>query len=108
MISIGERYFHELLGRSLLQDQYLVFDNSILSCKVHDLIHDLSIEVSQKEHVVVRGRKVDVHERIRHIVWDSEDFSMEVKFPKKLKKACRVRTFASISNRGIVSKAFLM
>ena len=39
---IGYRYFDELLSRSLLE----VFEkdacDNILSCKIHDLIHDLA------------------------------------------------------------------
>ncbi|KAF8687445.1 hypothetical protein HU200_043138 [Digitaria exilis] len=107
MMSIGERYFYELLGRSILQDQRLVFDDTIDSCKIHDLIHDLSIEVSQKEHAIVTGGKVDVHERIKQVVWYGEDFSTEMKFPKQLKKASRARAFASRYSFGTVSKAFL-
>jgi hypothetical protein len=86
MITIGQEYLHELLGRSLLQDQINAFDKTILNCKMHDLIHDLSIKVSQKEHTIVSSKKLDVSERIRHLVWDHQDFSMEMKFHKKLKK----------------------
>ncbi|PVH47299.1 hypothetical protein PAHAL_4G031700 [Panicum hallii] len=91
MMSIGERYFHELLGRSLFQDQLRFFDKTIVRCKLHDLIHDLSIKVSQKEHAVVSCREVDVSQRIRHLVWDHQYFSTEMKFPKQLKRACSAK-----------------
>ncbi|OQU76960.1 hypothetical protein SORBI_3010G242900 [Sorghum bicolor] len=107
LMSTGERYFHELLGRSLLEDHYIVFDGTVSRCKMHDLIHDLSIEVSKKEHAVVSCRKVEVTERTRHLVWDHEHFTMEMKFPGQLKRACRARTFRSKFSYGIVSKSFL-
>jgi hypothetical protein len=107
MMTMGREYLHELLGRSLLQDQLIMFDNTIYHCKMHNLIHDLSVKVSQKEHIVVSCEELDVFERIRHLVWNRQDFSIEVKFPKQLKRVGRARTFISRYNNVNVSKAFL-
>jgi hypothetical protein len=107
LMTVGQEYLHELLGRSLLQDQFIIFDNTIRRCKMHDLVHDLSIKVSQKELTIVGCEKLDVSERTRHLVWGPQDFSLEMKFPKPLKRASRARTFISRYNYGNVSKAFL-
>ncbi|CAL4966702.1 unnamed protein product [Urochloa decumbens] len=115
-ITIGTKYLHELLGRSLFQDQFVAHDGTIQTCKVHDLIHDLAVLVSQREDVVFNIERVNFSERIRQVVWDRQDFSMEVNhyfeetktnFHTKLKRACKARIFAGRYNCGTVSKAFL-
>ncbi|XP_058183936.1 putative disease resistance RPP13-like protein 1 [Rhododendron vialii] len=42
---IGNEYFNILLRRSLFQEVKLDEYNNIISCKMHDVVHDLAIEV---------------------------------------------------------------
>ncbi|KAL3509233.1 hypothetical protein ACH5RR_028634 [Cinchona calisaya] len=46
MEDIGSNYFNILLRSSLLQDPEKDIYDNIISCKMHDLVHDFSLEVS--------------------------------------------------------------
>lgn len=63
-LTIGLKNFHELLGRSLLQDHSIEYDGEISSCKMHDLVHDLALSVSRKELVVVSSENVIVSQEL--------------------------------------------
>ncbi|XP_022761486.1 putative disease resistance protein RGA4 [Durio zibethinus] len=45
---IGNEYFHHLLSNSLLQDKEMDMDGFI-TCKMHDLVHDLAESISDVE-----------------------------------------------------------
>ncbi|CAM0948228.1 unnamed protein product [Alopecurus aequalis] len=105
--TIGENFCHELLGRSLFQDQSIAYDGSINSCKMHDLVHDLALSLSRKELLVVSPENVTTSKRVRHVIWDRKNFSEDTVFPEQLKNASKARIFASRWNVGTVSKAFL-
>ncbi|TVT99473.1 hypothetical protein EJB05_55142, partial [Eragrostis curvula] len=106
-VTIGTKYLHELIRRSLFQDVNIEYDGTIKECKIHDLIHDLAILVSLKEQAIVSCEKVDVSERTRHLVWDRADFTSMVQFPKSLKKARKARSFTCTLSNVIVGKVFL-
>ncbi|WVZ88124.1 hypothetical protein U9M48_034675 [Paspalum notatum var. saurae] len=46
----GERYFHELLNRSMIQPIEDDTDCSVHACKVHDIVYDLICNLSREEN----------------------------------------------------------
>ncbi|XP_058108890.1 disease resistance protein RGA2-like [Magnolia sinica] len=54
---IGRLYFDDLLKLSLLQDAELDDDKKLLSCKMHDLVHDLAQSLAGSDYSVVEIRK---------------------------------------------------
>ncbi|WVZ88125.1 hypothetical protein U9M48_034676 [Paspalum notatum var. saurae] len=48
----GERYFNELLNRSMIQPIENDIDCSIFACKVHDIVYDLISNLSREENFI--------------------------------------------------------
>lgn len=69
MEDIGDNYFADLVSCSFFQD--LVWDSygSVISCKMHDFMHDLAKSVSGPEMLVVEdGRQCDITDDIRNLI----------------------------------------
>ncbi|KAK8262195.1 hypothetical protein V6Z11_D13G239900, partial [Gossypium hirsutum] len=67
---VGKRYLNELLSRCLIQmeqDFWLYF-----TFKMHDLVHDLALDVSQKECKTVNSETETVDENVRHLLFCDE------------------------------------
>ena len=64
---IGDRYFKELLSRSLLEEVKKDNFNNILSCKMHDLIHDLAQSFVGFEVLVLRSEVSNISREVRHV-----------------------------------------
>ncbi|KAJ6960659.1 disease resistance protein RGA4 [Populus alba x Populus x berolinensis] len=63
----GEEIFHELVGRSFFQE---VMDDGLgnISCKMHDLIHDLAQYIMKRECCLIEGNtKLQIPKTIRHV-----------------------------------------
>ncbi|KAL6875655.1 hypothetical protein ACP4OV_013168 [Aristida adscensionis] len=61
LYDLGERYFNELINRSMIQLVDVdVHDGSTAACRVHDMILDLIISLSEQENFVTisEGQKV--------------------------------------------------
>ncbi|TYG87661.1 hypothetical protein ES288_A13G233200v1 [Gossypium darwinii] len=84
---VGKRYLNELLSRCLIQKEkdfclYFTF-------KMHDLVHDLALDVSQKECKIVNSETETVDENVRHLLLCDEKL---VEVPRVLREMKNVKT----------------
>ena len=64
---IGDRYFEELVSRSLLKKVEEYIFNDRLTYKMHDLIHDLAQSIVGCEVLVLRNDISHVSREVRHV-----------------------------------------
>ncbi|TYG87654.1 hypothetical protein ES288_A13G232600v1 [Gossypium darwinii] len=84
---VGKQYLNELLSRCLIQkeeDFRLKF-----TFKMHDLIHDLALDVSQRECKIVNSKTKTVDENVQHLLLCDEKL---VEVPCVLEKLEKVQT----------------
>ncbi|KAL6909651.1 hypothetical protein ACP4OV_001310 [Aristida adscensionis] len=68
---IGASYFSELISRSMVQPSKVGFSGRVKSCRLHDIVRDITISISREENFVCmigEDRKAAPPENIRHIV----------------------------------------
>ncbi|XP_022718934.1 disease resistance protein RGA2-like [Durio zibethinus] len=103
---VGLQYFKDLWSRCFVQD---VQDrNSFYIFKMHDLIHDLLLNVSQEECLTVYQQTVNASENIRHLSFSDQNIPLRT--PLFLKKLKRVRSLVILPSPGhcrMVEKSFL-
>ncbi|XP_075661374.1 putative disease resistance protein RGA3 isoform X2 [Castanea sativa] len=59
MEDIGNTYFNILLATSFFQNATKDAYGNIISCKMHDLVHDFAISISKSEILILDGDSVD-------------------------------------------------
>ncbi|KAK9214455.1 hypothetical protein WN944_006447 [Citrus x changshan-huyou] len=95
MEMIGEEYFNILAARSFFQEFKKDDDDDIMSCKMHDIIHDFAQFVSRKEclWVEINGTKDSVinsfGDKVRHL---GLNFQRGTSFPISIRGLDRLRT----------------
>ncbi|XP_074312763.1 putative disease resistance protein RGA1 [Silene latifolia] len=86
-----EEYFLILLRRCFFQDVERNSKGEIISCKIHDLMHDIALEVSGSDvYGVNSNRTGDLDERARHVSVMGRD-SLRNSFKKT-----RIRTYLQV------------
>ncbi|GLT83028.1 hypothetical protein SLE2022_013410 [Rubroshorea leprosula] len=80
MEDIGGKYFNDLFSYSLFQDAEKDSYGSVISCKVHDFIHDLAQSVSESQTLILEGSSSsDIAADVRHLNLISKEGVPETK-----------------------------
>ncbi|XVE91891.1 hypothetical protein REPUB_Repub01dG0050500 [Reevesia pubescens] len=89
---LGDQYFMDLLRRSFFQDVEYDEWGNVISCKMHDLMHDLAQLVAGSDNSMVDLDCKNISERIRHVSFSAK-LDSSWKIPPPLVKANKIRTF---------------
>ncbi|KMT09467.1 hypothetical protein BVRB_6g129390 [Beta vulgaris subsp. vulgaris] len=98
-----------LVSRSLLEQPKFEFNETIFACNIHDLLHDVAVDILGNELAFVTCDELHVSESTRHIIWGYEapDSIWDKEFPKDLLNAKKARTFKFGYRMNHVSRSFL-
>ncbi|KAF2319512.1 hypothetical protein GH714_016651 [Hevea brasiliensis] len=91
---IGLKYFKELSWRSFFQEVVEDALGNLWSCKMHDLMHELAMQVVRDEIISLNSDAKRVEKKTRHLSIDFEAESWQ-KITSCLPNVSKVRTFTS-------------
>ncbi|XP_060975060.1 putative disease resistance protein RGA3 [Cannabis sativa] len=74
---IGYEYFINLLWRSFFQEPKIDGFGDIMTCKMHDLMHDLAIKVAGSNSVIIDQNPKFSNENCLHVSLVNFDFDLE-------------------------------
>ncbi|KAG8646725.1 hypothetical protein MANES_09G025560v8 [Manihot esculenta] len=102
---VGFRYFKELCSRCFFQD---FSDYGRATCKMHDLIHDLALSITQNECSMFLDSTQQIAKSVRHVSFPHPE-SLPKDVPKSLQNLECMRTICFINERreGISSEMFI-
>ncbi|XP_043816282.1 putative disease resistance protein RGA1 isoform X1 [Manihot esculenta] len=94
---VGFRYFKELCSRCFFQDFSEYY--GIVRCKMHDLIHDLALSITQNECSMFLDSTQQIAKSVRHVSFPHPE-SLPKDVPKSLQNLECMRTICFINERG--------
>ncbi|MBA0613458.1 hypothetical protein Godav_013889 [Gossypium davidsonii] len=89
---LGDQYFMDLLRRSFFQDVEYDEWGNVISCKLHDLMHDLAQLIAGSDCSMVDLDCENISERTHHVSLSAE-LDSSWKIPTTLLNANKIRTF---------------
>ncbi|KAJ4715601.1 NBS-LRR disease resistance protein [Melia azedarach] len=97
---IGNEYFMDLLSGSFFQDlkkeEDIFRGKTSVTCKMHDLMHDLAqLVIGTECKMVTRDEDIEIDEKSRHISFDPNLDSLKIS--NAMLRASRLKTFFPLS-----------
>nr|ABE02736.1 NBS-LRR type R protein Nbs9-75 [Oryza sativa Japonica Group] len=80
---VGKSYFKELINRSMIQPSRAGIRGEFQSCRVHDIMRDITISISREENFVFLPRGTDyeaVQGNTRHIAFQESKYCSKISF----------------------------
>ncbi|GMN53341.1 hypothetical protein TIFTF001_022484, partial [Ficus carica] len=89
---IGYLYFKDLFRRSFFQEAERDRLKGFITCKMHDVVHDLAIQISGRGYKMLSSGEANLESHVRHI---SLDFNLNIlrEVPSQWLQAERLRSF---------------
>ncbi|XP_021741024.1 putative disease resistance protein RGA3 [Chenopodium quinoa] len=88
----GYSYIREMTSMFLVEESNVHIVGLLCESKMHDLLHDLAVNIMAEELVVVTLDKMTGLDQARHVVWGYDNLKEE-QFPTELLRAKRARSF---------------
>ncbi|GJN00018.1 hypothetical protein PR202_ga17165 [Eleusine coracana subsp. coracana] len=69
---VGNSHFNELINRSMIQPSKVNVEGLVKSCRVHDIMRDITVSISKEENFVLLAKdntSTLIEEKLRHVAF---------------------------------------